>query len=433
MENNLVSIAKFDDNRESIRQAVELCDGLKDLKGSDRVLLKPNLVMWDSVYPFPKYGVITTSVVVEEMVKLLKEYGCSEITLGEATIDDQELGSNTKAAFRGLGYHQLQKKYGLKLIDFNDGAFTKTDFGDFSLNIADPVLEADFIINLPVLKTHSQTKVSLGFKNLKGCLDLKSKIRCHNKHIPLDLFIARLGEKIAPKLTVLDGIYSLERGPIFNGKPHRTDAIIASRDMFSADVVGCQAMGFEPAEILHLKEYASDHGVPLDGSSLRIVGEELKDISKNHEWDWEWNEDNTAPQAFERLGIKGIYYPKYDHTLCSGCAHMNNIMLVLLLSAYREKPFSGVEYLGGKTTLSRGGYEKSFLFGNCAIGLNKKNSAIREAVEIKGCPPNVSEVIRALNEHGIPARMEMYASYRNMLAEKYKDKPEFKEDHFLME
>ncbi len=430
MEKNKVSIVKFNNYRENIRRAIEMCDGLIHLKVSDKVLLKPNLVMWDSVYPFPKYGVITTSVVVEEVVKLLKEYGCSDITLGESSIEDAELGSGTKEAFEGLGYHHLQAKYGLKRVDFNDGPFTKTDFGDFSLNIASQVFESDFIINLPVLKTHSQTKVSLGFKNLKGCLDLTSKIRCHNKNTPLNHYISELGEEISPQLTVIDGIYSLERGPAFNGRAYRSDVIIASRDMFSADVIGCQAIGFTPSEIGYLARHASKNNLPLDTSLIKIIGERLDEISMKLEWDWKWNKDKTAPEALERMGVSGLYYPKYDDTLCSGCAHMTNIMLVLLLGAYKEKPFTGCEFLGGKATLSRGGYDKSFLFGNCAVGLNKNNPAIREAVEIRGCPPGTSEVVQVLNKHGIPASMDMYATYRNALAAKYKDKSGFEEGHF---
>ena len=430
MEKNKVSIVKFNNYRENIRRAIEMCDGLIHLKVSDKVLLKPNLVMWDSVYPFPKYGVITTSVVVEEVVKLLKEYGCSDITLGESSIEDAELGSGTKQAFEGLGYHHLQAKYGLKRVDFNDGPFTKTDFGDFSLNIASQVFESDFIINLPVLKTHSQTKVSLGFKNLKGCLDLTSKIRCHNKNTPLNHYISELGEEISPQLTVIDGIYSLERGPAFNGRAYRSDVIIASRDMFSADVIGCQAIGFTPSEIEYLARHASKNNLPLDTSLIKIIGERLDEISMKLEWDWKWNKDKTAPEALERMGVSGLYYPKYDDTLCSGCAHMTNIMLVLLLGAYKEKPFSGYEFIGGKATLSRGGYDKSFLFGNCAVGLNKNNPAIREALEIRGCPPGTSEVVQVLNKHGIPASMDMYAAYRNALAAKYKDKSGFEEDHF---
>ena len=79
MELTKVSLVKFADQRANIRRAIEMCDGFKELTPEKKVLLKPNLVMWDEALPYPKFGVITTAVVVEEMVKLLKEHGLSLI------------------------------------------------------------------------------------------------------------------------------------------------------------------------------------------------------------------------------------------------------------------------------------------------------------------------------------------------------------------
>ena len=234
---NNVSVIKFNDVRENIARAVEQVNGFASIRPSDHILLKPNLVMWDSVYPFPKYGVLTSTVLMEEMVRLLSDYGCTKISIGEGSIVDRGFGSDTKAAFAGLGYHTLRDRYGVKLIDFNDGPFASVDFDGFTLDMAAHALETDFLVNMPVLKTHSNTKISLGFKNLKGCLATRSKMFCHHVERSLDSFICLIGEKIRPALTVIDGIYALEKGPVVNGRAHRTDLIVASRDMFAADVI----------------------------------------------------------------------------------------------------------------------------------------------------------------------------------------------------
>jgi uncharacterized protein (DUF362 family) len=371
--------------------------------------------------------------VVEETVKLLSEMGCSRISIGESTIEDRELGSDTKNAFAGLGYGLLAKKYGVKLHDFNDGPFTKVDFGDYSLEISDHALAADFLINLPVLKTHSNTKVSLGFKNLKGCLRTKSKMFCHHRELPLDSFICRIGEKLSPQLTLTDGIYALEKGPAINGKAHRTDVLVASGDMFSADVTGAQLLGFAAGDILHLREYAASHGRPLDGSDTEVHGGSVEEYARPLEWDWKWQEDDSGPDAFKRLGITGLSFPKYDHTLCSACSYLNNLMLVSLIGAFKGEPFGGIEFLGGKNACSGGGFNKTFLFGSCAIRANRDNPHIRESVKIKGCPPTVSGILRALNDHGITADIEAYKLYRNSQAAKYCDQSGFMEDHFHCE
>ena len=40
------------------------------------------------------------------------------------------------------------------------------------------MLESDFLVNIPVLKTHVQTVVSLGIKNIKGLIDIESRKKC---------------------------------------------------------------------------------------------------------------------------------------------------------------------------------------------------------------------------------------------------------------
>ncbi|NMD33605.1 MAG: DUF362 domain-containing protein [Firmicutes bacterium] len=432
MELTKVSLVKFADQRANIRRAVEKCDGFKELTPEKKVLLKPNLVMWDEALPYPKFGVITTAVVVEEMVKLLKEHGCSDITIAEATTEDKDINSGTMAAYRGMGYPYLEKKYGVKLCDLNRGPYEKIEFDGFSLSIAAPVLEADFIINLPVLKTHNSTKVTLGFKNLKGCLARRSKVFCHHPEIPLDRFIQRIGEKLAPALTLIDGIYALDRGPAVNGTAHRADLLIASRDMFAADVTGTMLLGMRPDEIGHLAEHARRHDLPLDGSNVEIKGEKLSDHVMPLRWDWGWLEDNSGPTAFGRMGISGIYYPKYDDTICSGCSFLNNMLLILLLGAYTGEPFGNIEFLTGKVARSKGGFAKTFLFGNCIIRANRDNPLINEAVPIKGCPPRTEDIVRILNEHGINADFDDYVQYRASLAARYEGQPQFQEQHFTI-
>ena len=432
MEITKVSLVRFSEKRANIRRAVEMCDGFKELTPAKRVLLKPNLVMWDEALPFPKFGVITTALVVEEMVRLLREHGCSDITIAEATTEDKEINSGTLAAYRGMGYPLLEKKYGVKLCDLNRGPFEKVEFDGFSLDIAVPVLETDFLIDLPVLKTHNSTRVTLGFKNLKGCLARRSKIFCHHPEIPLNRFIQRLGEKLVPALTLIDGIYALDRGPAVNGTAHRADLLIASRDMFAADVTGTMLLGMRPDEIGHLAEHARRHDLPLDGSNLELCGENLSGLVMPLKWDWGWLEDNSGPTAFGRMGIRGIHYPKYDDTICSGCSFLNNMILILLLGAYTGEPFDNIEFLTGKVARSTGGFKKTFLFGNCIVRANRDNPSINEAVTIRGCPPRAQDIVRILNEHGIRADFDSYVQYRSSLAARYADQPQFQEQHFTV-
>jgi uncharacterized protein (DUF362 family) len=384
--------------------------------------------MWDSVYPYPKFGVLTTSLLVEEMVRLLKSYGYNNITIGEGSIVDRAFGSDTKAAFAGLGYHVLRDRYGVQLVDFNDGPFERVDFDGYQLDISSHVLETDFLVNMPVLKTHSNTKVSLGLKNLKGCLHTRSKMFCHHTELPLDGFVSRLAPAIQPALTVIDGIYALEKGPVVNGRAYRNNLIIASTDPFAADAVGAKVLGFEPSEIDHIREYGQMQGLSFD--DVDVIGEKIEDVALPLSWDWTWLPDGSGPEAFGRLGMAGVYFPKYDNTICSGCSYLNNYLLVSLIGAYAQQPFSGMEFLGGKNCRSQGGYNKSFLFGKCAVELNKDNPLITEAVPLPGCPPAKEQILETLNLHGIRANDQAYADYRASIFKRYRNKAVFSEEHF---
>lgn len=83
MNKKLVSIVKYQEPLESVRKAVELSNGLDHLPSGAKVYIKPNIVFWTKATNFPKYGVITTSRVVEDMVVLLKERGINDISIGE--------------------------------------------------------------------------------------------------------------------------------------------------------------------------------------------------------------------------------------------------------------------------------------------------------------------------------------------------------------
>jgi len=169
-----VSLVKYTASPDSLKEAIQLCEGFSSLKPSDTVLIKPNLVAWDHDYPIAPYGVFTTTRLVEDLLQLLKDAGCQKIIIGEGSVEVKK-GVGTMDAMEGLGYRELEKRYGITLVDFNKSESVKCDIiDDTRVMIAKEAMEADFLVDFPVLKTHGQTKVSLGLKNLKGCLKIAS-------------------------------------------------------------------------------------------------------------------------------------------------------------------------------------------------------------------------------------------------------------------
>lgn len=421
-----VSIVKVTEVYESLLESLKLCDGLAGLKTTDKILIKPNIVSWDFDLPFPPYGVVTTSLVISALVRILAEHGFKDLTIGEGALPS--LSPKGDLIYETLGYKKLQERYGVKLVDFYEEEFIPTDYGNgFKIDIAKAALAADKIINVPVLKTHNTSKVSLGIKNLKGCLSKKSKQYCHGVgDEELSQMFPRIIEKLPVALTIIDGLYTLEKGPGPTGKAFRKDLLIASRDPLACDLVGAAILGYPAAEVDHFVYYADKHGYSLNLSDYDIKGEKVEDHQEYVDFDWEWSEDNTGPAGFAKRGITGLAVRKYDSSLCTGCSVQYNPILILLSSAFKGKPFPNVEIVCGKQQMAAEGFDKSVLFGKCACHNNKDNPNINKAIPIWGCPPDLSKFVELMGKEGIELNYNDYVHYRHYLFARYKEQDRFR-------
>ena len=434
-----VSIVRYEEPLKSVRKAVDLCRGLDHLPAKARVFIKPNIVFWTRFVPFPKWGVITTSRVVEDVVILLKERGIDDITIGEGTVTSRPKDFETPAhAFETLGYPTLQKRYGVKFLNVFERPFKKRDLGDgAALHFNADFLESDFLINLPVLKTHAQAVVSLGIKNLKGLIDIPSRKKCHNASPGRDLnfYVSRLARSIPPSLTVVDGIYSNERGPGFDGRIHRSNILIASSDVLSTDMVGAKVLGYEPSQVPHLAQAAREKGRPVDLSDMEVVGQEPAEVALHHEYTFPYNQEGTLPLPMATLGIRGLSYKKYDLTMCTYCSGLTRIILMAIARAWKGQPWDEVEILTGKAMKPTPGMKKTILMGQCMVQANKDNPDIREMIPVKGCPPSRKELIKALRQAGIevdPSFIEHLELAPGAYMKRYQGKPEFDEAFFTV-
>ncbi len=429
---NAVSLVRYRPHENSLARALDLSQGFQGVPKNTGIFIKPNLVFWDDTLPFPPYGVLTTTRMVEALVLYLKEHGFEKIAIGEGTTRDQQVNASTQTIYHRLGYQRFTQTYGVKLIDFFDEPFVQVKQDGLKMGIARSALEAEFLVTLPALKTHSQAKVSLGIKNLKGAVDLKTRHLFHSPQVDLDHCIALLGQFLEPDLNIIDGIYGLEYGPFFFGQAHRLDSLLVSKNPLAADMAASYLMGIDPESVGHLRELARWMDFPLREADLHFLGDSPSDLKRSLRWDWEWTEDGEGPVAFKEMGIQGIRIPKYDHTFCTGCScYMNPLLVMIASMGKRGKRPAGFEFLTGKRMQSQGGYEKTFLLGQCMIKANLENPNIRHAVPIPGCPPFLEEMVKVLRENGVEIDWEDYLRYRKHLMERYQSKPQFDPKDFF--
>lgn len=438
MEKHLVSVIRYEKPFTSVKKAVLACNGFAAIPRGARIFIKPNIVFWTKACTFPKWGVITTSRVIEDIVILLKEHSLNHITIGEGIVTHREDQETPVHAFRSLGYEKLSQHYGVKFVNIMAHNFRRVDLGDgISLKFSEQILDSDFLVNLPVLKTHNQTVVSLGIKNLKGTIDVASRKKCHSADPNRDLHfhIARLADKMPPTLTLIDGIYSLERGPAFDGRIRRNNLLVASRDILSADMIGAKLLGYDPGQVPHLVWAARNRQRPTDLSCLEIVGDKLADVISPHKYDVDYcqNETGEMPRALAKQGITGLFYRKYDSSMCTYCSAMNGLILSAIRLAWKGRPFDRIEVLTGKIMKPAPGMHTTILIGECMYKANRKHPHINKLVAVKGCPPEPVDVARALSAAGIevdPTLFKQIDSLPGYFMSRYEGKEEFDESFF---
>ena len=427
-----VSIVTYEQPFESVAKAINLSGALDRLRSTDRVFIKPNIVFWSSRVLMPPWGVITTSRVVEDVVKQIKDRGVSQIVIGEGTVTSDPKDRKTQAhAFETLGYNKIAKKYGVKLLNVFENDFKKVNIGDdITLSFAAQFLESDFVVSLPVLKTHAQTKVSLSYKNLKGCLNMESRKRCHSESMDkdLDYHIACFEKTLHKSCAIIDGIYTLERGPAYTGKAKRSDILIASEDMLSADIAGTLTLGIDPAEVPHIAMMCKKQAITPSVESLNMVGEPLESVASYHQWEFPFNEQNDLPYNLERLGVKGLSFPKYDHSICTYCSELIGPIQVTVGKSWKGDPFDNIEILTGKIRRPACGMKHTILLGKCQVKLNKDHPNIHHAIVVPGCPPKVEKLVSGLKKTGMEVDPELFTNLDlapGLFMKRYEGKPEF--------
>jgi len=257
---------------EGLRQSIDLVGGIKNfVKNGDLVLLKPNLLYGKA----PEKAVTTHPSIVKGMIQIVREAG------GIPFIGDSpSIGSLTRAAEKAE-IKRVADENKCPLMEFNKPIFPPKRGGTFfkQLEIDQRVLEADVVINLPKWKTHGMMLLTLGVKNLFGCIPGPRKALWHLKagedrklfaQMLIDLY-----QIIQPSLTILDGIVGMEGNGPGSGDPIQLGLILASRDPLSLDQVVCDLLRI-PRKSLMTNQVAFEEGMGRDG--IEVVGERLGEI-----------------------------------------------------------------------------------------------------------------------------------------------------------
>ncbi|NJM70206.1 MAG: DUF362 domain-containing protein [Scytonema sp. RU_4_4] len=252
--------------RESLETLLEPLGGMAAfVKSGNRVLLKPNLLTGAR----PGKECTTRPELVYAVAQMVIEAG------GQPFLGDSPAFGSAKGVALASGYQPILEELNLPIIDFQ-GKRYQTVSEDFDhLLLCKEAMEADVVINLPKVKSHAQLVLTLGVKNLFGCVPGKMKAWWHMEAGKdanrFGKMLVETARAIHPNLTIVDGIIGHEGNGPSGGEPRSLGILAASSDVFALDRAIVEILNILPEQ------------VPTVAASMRLgLAGELNDINFPH-------------------------------------------------------------------------------------------------------------------------------------------------------
>ena len=391
-----------------VNKAVDLIGGLSGkIKKSAHVVIKPNLF---APYPPP---ISVDRRVIAAVVRLARKAGASKVTV----IEGVSVGTLMKrvnpersavSTSRGFGTIEVMKMLGVKkavedaggeVLGVEDAEKIMVDIkGGMALHrVAYPkvVLDADYFINIPAMKTHTMTMVTLSLKNLQGLLDEKGRYFAHRDD--LDQHMVDINKIRLPDLVVLDGLIAMEgMGAGEGGNPVEMGLIMASHDPVALDCIASQCMGIENPLLVGTTRIANHDGLGCGNPFLiEVVGNSIGQVKKKLMLPINYT------QPLESI-VSGVY-PNIDLYIGGACptCWLMAAMVEATLSKAPER-FSLIVGIDPKVPPKLGtDLGHTFFLGECALAAGGELREIRNEMQLKGfdrflggCPPYEQALVK---------------------------------------
>jgi len=321
--------------KRAVRDSIELLGGLNSIiQGGEKVLLKPNLLSPKTV----EKAVTTHPMVVKAIGELVKEAG------GRPYIwDSPSIGSTTWVAKKS-GISQIADEINIPVLEDKEIVTLNApkDFIFTSFEIAKNVLDADLIINIPKLKTHSMMTLTLAVKNLFGVIPGFRKARWHL--IAGNKFFARMLIElyllVKPKLNIIDGRVGMEGNGPGNGIPKKIGLIAASFNALALDRVLVEVLNLDPEIVPTLKEAKRSDLEGWELNKIDIMGYPIDSVKTKRfklpeHMDVQWG----LPRPIKRVLKDTVTVRPYiDLKLCKLCKSCYDICPGNAISIIDDKP-----------------------------------------------------------------------------------------------
>ena len=355
MDKNQIFITSGTEYKRMTKELLEKADLQSHIGDRKKKIgIKPNLVSPSEA----SWGATTHPEVVAGIIEYLKEHGFRDMVM----LEGSWVGDKTREAFETCGFDRLEEEYQVPFWDMQKDKGISVDCGGMELNVCERVKELDFLINVPVLKGHCQTKITCALKNMKGLIPNKEKRRFHS--LGLHKPIAHLNMGIQQDFIVVDNIcgdLDFEEG----GNPVPTGRMLLGEDPVQLDAYGCRLMGLalEQAPYIQMAEAWGAGSTRLEeGDVVRL------------------NEPSAAADYPAPSGaVAALTRTVQARSACSAC----------YASLVRALHTSGVQGL----PIAIGQGWRGIPFDGLGIGACCNYAKER----VPGCPPPAEDILRVLS------------------------------------
>ncbi len=258
--------------KDSVVNAFDCLGGInKFIRPGMKVLVKPNLVLPKK----PGEAATTHPAVVQAICEEVISCGA------DAVIAESPGGlynrSILRTVYSSCGYKKAADRTGAKLnydtstyeTAYNEGRIPR------KFTFINPVQEADFIINVPKLKTHGMMLYTGAVKNLfgfiPGALKAEYHFKMNNAKVFSDLLVD-ICECVKPGLSIMDAVEAMEGEGPTAGQPKHVGLILAAENPHALDVVAAGLIGLRPENVFTLAR-ALERGLTGRLEEIEICGE----------------------------------------------------------------------------------------------------------------------------------------------------------------
>ena len=384
---SIVSVQKIKDQsyesiKATVNQVIADLGGLEDIiHPGDKVMIKPNLV----ACPTERLsGGVTRWEVCLAIYEAVQAVGGTPYIA-----ESSAAGADTELTIAKCGYQELRDK-GIPVIDLknkenlrctmtveNGVVFHQIDTWEL-------VRDTDVFITVPVMKTHDQTEITLGMKNMKGLLGDVQKKDFHKQGLIEG--VVDWVSTLKPSLEIIDGTYGQQGlGPIF-GETKKMDLIIGSKDLVACEAVTGKIMGYEPEEVM-ITRAAHQRGLgEMELSKIQVIGKQIDEVASRFKRSSEVTIEGL-PESFRLI---------FSEDACTAC---HNTVISSLMDMKAQDLFSyleGMNVIVGPCTKEQlpenANADNTVCIGICTRALAKE-MGFRCVI---GCPPGNVDTVQGI-------------------------------------